>query len=290
MAESPRFSGENLEHIRTLAESEDPLPPIIVHRRTMRIIDGMHRLQAAKMRGQEEIYVRLFDGDDASSFVLAVKNNVMHGLPLSRAERKAAAGRIIKLYPQWSDRMIASLAGLSAKAVAAQRARPNAAKQQSDTRMGRDGRVRPVNHAERQKAVIKVLEANPDASLRQVARSAGVSPETVRRVRAKMAASGKSDTIGQHGDGSGNGKTQVIDPTRKAIAPLRHLKADPAFRSTETGRSLLRMLAALEILQEHGSQLIDNIPTHCAAVTAEAAKVCAREWYKFSESIEAKGL
>ena len=156
--------------------------------------------------------------------------------------------------------------------------------------MGRDGRVRPVNHAERQKAVIKVLEANPDASLRQVARSAGVSPETVRRVRAKMAASGKSDTIGQHGDGSGNGKTQVIDPTRKAIAPLRHLKADPAFRSTETGRSLLRMLAALEILQEHGSQLIDNIPTHCAAVTAEAAKVCAREWYKFSESIEAKGL
>jgi hypothetical protein len=119
---SPRRSGESLEHIRRLAESEAELPPIVVHRATMRVIDGMHRLRAAELRGEDEIEVRFFDGDEASSFVLAVQANITHGLPLSLADRKAAAVHIMTLYPQWSDRMVASAAGLAAKTVAASRA------------------------------------------------------------------------------------------------------------------------------------------------------------------------
>jgi hypothetical protein len=36
----------------------EKLPPILVHRATNRIIDGMHRLEAAKLRGDETISVR----------------------------------------------------------------------------------------------------------------------------------------------------------------------------------------------------------------------------------------
>jgi hypothetical protein len=57
----------------------------------MRVIDGMYRLLAARMRGDSEIEARFFEGDDASSYVLAVKSNVEHGLPLSLADRKVAA-------------------------------------------------------------------------------------------------------------------------------------------------------------------------------------------------------
>ncbi|MGH8879883.1 MAG: hypothetical protein ACRD0P_21450, partial [Stackebrandtia sp.] len=46
-ADSPRLDGENSEHTQMLAESSEKLPPILVHRQTMRVIDGVHRLSAA---------------------------------------------------------------------------------------------------------------------------------------------------------------------------------------------------------------------------------------------------
>lgn len=40
---SPRQDGLNDEHARVLAESEERLPPIVVHGQSMRVIDGIHR-------------------------------------------------------------------------------------------------------------------------------------------------------------------------------------------------------------------------------------------------------
>src|SRR5262249_49349833 len=56
--ETPRLAGEDPEHVRALAECEEELPPILVDRSTMRVIDGAHRLQAARLRGAELIEVR----------------------------------------------------------------------------------------------------------------------------------------------------------------------------------------------------------------------------------------
>jgi hypothetical protein len=50
-ADSPRLNGEDKAQIARLAETETPLPPILVDRRTMRVIDGMHRLMAASVQG-----------------------------------------------------------------------------------------------------------------------------------------------------------------------------------------------------------------------------------------------
>ncbi|MFD1047646.1 ParB/RepB/Spo0J family partition protein, partial [Kibdelosporangium lantanae] len=96
-ANSPRLAGESIEHAQVLAASAADLPPIVVQRGTMRVIDGMHRLRAARMRGQNEILVRFYDGDDDEAFIVAVRTNVTHGLPLSQADRTAAAARIIEM-------------------------------------------------------------------------------------------------------------------------------------------------------------------------------------------------
>jgi len=115
---SPRIHEENAEHVELLVAAGTAVPPIIVHRPTMRVIDGLHRLRAAQRCGRRTIGVRFFDGDEAAAFVLAVTANAGHGLPLSLADRKRAAARIVGCYPRWSDRKIASITGLAPGTVA----------------------------------------------------------------------------------------------------------------------------------------------------------------------------
>src|SRR5215469_3704588 len=116
--DSPRLEGTDEEHATRLAETEEALPPILVDRKSMRIIDGAHRFMAASLRGQESIEVEFFDGSDADAFLRAVEANVQHGLPLTRADRWAAAARIVASQSHMSDRAIAEATGLSARRVA----------------------------------------------------------------------------------------------------------------------------------------------------------------------------
>ncbi|CAM5630766.1 hypothetical protein SALBM135S_00340 [Streptomyces alboniger] len=185
-ADSPRTSGVDQEHVEALAVVETPLPPITVHRPTMRVIDGLHRLRAAELRGQRKISVKYFDGAEDDAFVLAVESNVTHGLPLTTDDRKSAAARIIASHPQWSDRMIASVSGIAAGTVADIRRRDFGGGPGDSSRIGHDGRVRPVNGAEGRRIASELIARDPTLSLRQVARVAAISPETVRDVRNRM--------------------------------------------------------------------------------------------------------
>ena len=136
--DSPRLEGEDKAHVARLVEAEAELPPILVERRTMRVIDGMHRLLAASLNGQETVDVVFFEGSQAEAFLRAVEANVAHGLPLSQADRRAAATRIVTSNPQLSDRAIGHSTGLAAKTVAAIRRSADAV--QLNARVGRDGR------------------------------------------------------------------------------------------------------------------------------------------------------
>jgi hypothetical protein len=62
--------------------------------------------------------------------------------------------------------------------------------------------------------------------------------------------------------------------------------ADPAFRSTDSGRTLLRLLAASRALQEGGSEFLQNVPAYSLGRLAEAARECAREWQAFAAEAE----
>ncbi|MFE4517090.1 streptomycin biosynthesis regulator [Kitasatospora sp. NPDC056783] len=183
-ADSPRRSLDR-EHIETLAGLDEPFRPIVVRAGTMDVVDGLHRLEAAVHRGDQEIAVRWFHGGPQEAYVYAVHANTVHGLPLSLAERRTAAERILLTHPQWSDRRIAAVAGLSARAVAELRA----ARQPSDgatVRVGRDDRARPLDPQRGRVLAARLLHTQPDASLRTIAAQAGISPGTVRDVRARL--------------------------------------------------------------------------------------------------------
>ncbi|MFE3284431.1 ParB N-terminal domain-containing protein, partial [Streptomyces sp. NPDC059233] len=181
---TPRSDGEDTEYTKLLAETADELPPILVHRPTLHVIDGAHRLRAAVLRGDTHIAVRFFDGDHTEAQLLAVAANVTHGRPLSTADRTAAAGRVFASHPHWSDRAVAAVTGLSARRISQLRKDTPAAR--TGHRVGRDGRTRPVDPARGRALAGELLRANPGASLRRIAAEAGVSPATVADVRDRI--------------------------------------------------------------------------------------------------------
>ncbi len=185
VGDSPRLRGEDPSHTLLLAEAGDVLPPIIVHRDTRHVVDGVHRVYAALMNGRDSLQAYYFDGSPEEAFVLAVALNVGHGLALALPDRRAAATRIMQSYPQWSDRAVAQSTGLSATTIAAIR-RSTVGVGQLNVRLGRDGRVRPLNAASGRRTAAEYLIAHPESSLRTVARVAGISPATVRDVRNRL--------------------------------------------------------------------------------------------------------
>ncbi len=168
-----------------LAHSGAVLPPIIVHRPTMRVVDGLHRLRATVARGEDMIRARFFDGDRRDAFLISVRENTRHGLPLSLRDRTTAANRIVRSHAQWSDRAIAEATGLSPATVGEIRRVAQAGAQQT-TRLGRDGRVRPLNASHGRLRAAQLITEMPNASLRQIAQLSGISPGTVRDVRARL--------------------------------------------------------------------------------------------------------
>ena len=278
--DSPRLNGESGEHVRVLAGAQGPLPPILVHRPTMQVIDGMHRLYAAVMRGEDTIAARLVDCEDKDIFVIAVQANTAHGLPLSLTERKTAAARIIEVYPHWSDRLIALAAGLSHKTVAALRGPATGENPQLLARTGRDGRARPLSSAAGRRAAAAVLKDNPGASLQQVADMAGVSPGTVRDVRDRIACGQDPARPGHYPSRA----APANDAGRAAI--LQRLMCDPALRFSDSGRAILRQLHASTVGIGELGQALATVPPHSAIVIGKLARANARKWMELARQLE----
>ncbi|RSS35456.1 streptomycin biosynthesis protein [Streptomyces sp. WAC05858] len=289
-ADSPRSEGINSRHVRLLAESDTALPPIVVHRGTMRIIDGMHRWQAAVLRGEDNVTVRYFEGSEQDAFALAVKENTTHGLPLSAEERSAAAQRLLGSHPQWSDRAIAAVAGVSTKTICSLRRDTKPAT--AVYRVGRDGRARPVSSADGRLRAREMMEKNPQASLRTVAREAGVSPSTVRDVRERLRRGEHVVPQNQRPE-SGHrvdppSATLPAKPADQSAARAWSLSKDPALRFTEDGRCLLRLLMLHRFPAQRREELIASVPPHAATAVSEAARECARAWNAFADRLSAR--
>ncbi|XVV09967.1 ParB N-terminal domain-containing protein [Actinoplanes sp. CA-131856] len=280
-ADSPRRAGEDLGHIEMLASIEDRLPPILVHRGSMRVIDGMHRLRAAKLRGDERIEVCFFDGTDQEAFVLAVTANTTHGLPLSLSDRTLATERIIASQPSWSDRAIAAAAGLGARTVGniRRRMQDEAGVEPVSARTGRDGRVRPVDNSVGRLRASALIKQRPEASLREIAREVGVSPSTVRDVRLRLERG--EDPLPQM-------RQRREKPAGRESIPLmlRGLQNDPSLRFTESGRSVLRWIHSRAIRADEWAEVEHKVPAHCAYILADVARSCADEWLQIADGLE----
>ncbi|MBW4720399.1 ParB/RepB/Spo0J family partition protein [Saccharothrix sp. SC076] len=283
-ADSPRVNGEDERHTRVLSEVDIELPPIVVHRQTMRVIDGMHRLRAALARGERTIEARFFNGTTEDAFVLSVELNSGTGLPLSATDRAAAASRIIASHPHWSDRWIAEVAGVATRTVRALRRRATGDEQRLNTRVGRDGRVRPLSSAAGRRRAMAVLADRPSASLREIAREAGIAVGTARDVRERFLRGDDPVPAQQRRAAPEPAPGLPVVPPRKTPA-LAHLRADPSLRFTELGRTLLRLLDAHSRGSDEWDRLAGAVPAHCAESVAEAAQACADAWHYFAGQV-----
>lgn len=302
--DSPRLSGVNHAHVARLTECGAPLPPILVHRETMRVIDGMHRLHVARQNKRELIEVIFFEGTEEEAFIYAVELNVKHGLPLSLNDRKAAALRILMKMADLSDRTVASKTGLSDKTVATIRRRLGAEIPQSPSRRGRDGRLYQIGGTEeRRQKVAQLIADQPAASIRKIASAAGVSPATVNDVRNRMSTG--EDPVARNKrrnspEQASSAEICSVRPTpliRKEItrggantddirASLERLRADPSIRDKEAGRALLRWLSSHAIDTRDMSERADAIPPHSAALVAGLARRVAGAWMEFAYLLE----
>jgi len=319
-----RRGGTNALHVQLLlgVAGSSELPPILVQENGGRVIDGLHRLEATKLRGDETISARFLDCTDEEALVLAIKSNTTHGLPLSKADRVSGAKSVLQAHPDWSDRAIADITGLSGKTVASLRDRPDGGAQLNGKRLGRDGRRRPVTAAEGRRRAAEYIRAHPDASLRQVVRETDVSLGTVHdvstRIRQGMDPHGNEPRMSQAGrpvrsDAQVCEVAKTPDPADRlfpgtppaaAGTPARREKRadvpptwaavsakvanDPAVRYTEGGKEFLRWMALHAAYPERWKELIDAIPVHWLSVIAPIAENIGSEWSLFAERLRIK--
>jgi ParB-like chromosome segregation protein Spo0J len=308
-ADSPRLTGENRDHTLRLAETEDVLPPILVHIATMRVIDGMHRLHAARLRGRETIEAEFFDGSEEDAFIQAVTANTRHGLPLARADRRAAAARILVSHPHLSDRIIAAYTALSQQTVRTIR-RSTALAPQLSVRRGADGKLRPLSGEAGRRRAAEIIAARPTASLREVAANAGISVGTAHDVRSRLyrgedpvhlglprtSARGRQARANEaRGRQDGCGRAGPPEPVRKTPGGfdaadhqtiLQSLAKDPTIRHTESGRELLLWLRTHVLGVGDWPALSNSVPTHRTTTVAHLARQCADSWRQFAQELD----
>ncbi|WP_370068633.1 ParB N-terminal domain-containing protein [Mycobacterium sp. MAA66] len=288
---SPRSEGEDPAHIQRLVESEWPLPPILVHRPTMRVLDGFHRVEAAIRKQMTEIDAIFVDGTDDEAFIASVEANVQHGLPLSLGDRRAAAARILQTSPTLSDRGIARSTGLCAKTIADLRS-ATADPQQLNRRLGLDGRTRPLDASAGRRFAAELITEKPDASLREIAQAAGISPGTVRDVRARLsrgddpvpARKDKRDRVPHRIKPSSSTDDRAHESVD--VSPvLLVLSSDPALRMSTAGREILRWLHLHAVNSIDARRIAESVPQHCVQHMVELASRCSANWAKIAEDL-----
>jgi hypothetical protein len=254
----------------------------------MRVIDGTHRLQAARLRGASSIAVRYFDGTNEQAFILAVHLNVTHGKPLTLKDRKAAATRILCTHCEWSDRRIAAAAGLSHRTVAALRSCSSVQNNHMDGRVGKDGRTRRLTTEDGRQRAAEVIQANPDASVRVIARLAEISTGTAAEVKRRLAR-GMDPVLPNVTTSKAMSRTTAVGGVAKqsasqsaAVHAIQRLQAHPATRSTNNGRSLYRLVVASLRASERCEKVAEKAPASYKAAIAEVALGISDVWRNFA--------
>jgi hypothetical protein len=203
------------------------------------------------------------------------------GTPLTFTNRIAMAERMLRSCPELSDRSVAAATGLSTGTVAAIRVRTGTP---AAARIGRDGRIRPVSCADGREAAARYLTRHPNATLREVARAAGISVGTARDVRTRLRCG--AEIVPSRGR-TGPRPTRVVRPapasdSRAALAVLRH---DPSLRGAQAGRQLLRLLVAHATVGDW-RHLAETLPAHCDDLVAGLAAECADGWAKLATQLD----
>jgi hypothetical protein len=153
-------------------------------------------------------------------------------------------------------------------------------------RVGRDGRVRPVDPAAARARIAAEVKRQPQASLRAIARVVGASPETVRSVRNEVrACSGTLNAPTSEPVDSEATVLGLLSRKRPAAAPLR---VDRAFIDREGGDTFVEWFDATSIDQIDLWQQIESVPLSRVYEIADEARRRAAFWTQFAVTLEGR--
>ncbi len=295
VGEELRSAGLDEAHVGLLVELEGRWPPIVVWGDDCVMVDGAHRVAAARRLGYRSVEAVRFEGSQDEAYIEAVRHNIHHGLPLTATDRRRAAQRVLTRHPDWSDRRIGSLCGLSGKTVGRLR-RAEAAYGDGDNvvalerRVGRDGRVRPVQPAQVRGRIRQALIENPGSSLRSIAALVGVSPETVRALRAPLGADSQvSDAVAaQPEPGNDLPVAQINARARARLADRRqHWDRDAALLTCGDGGDFARWFTRNRVDGEW-HQYVPAVPVGRIYDVVDEARRRAAAWTAFASMLEGR--
>jgi DNA-binding transcriptional ArsR family regulator len=118
-------------------------PPVVVfsHNGAYLLADGFHRFRARKLAKFERIDAEVRCGTRLDALKFSLAANHRHGLPRSNEDKRHAITIALREFPDWSDRAVAELVGVSQPTVSVHRRQLinfiSCAK-----RLGRDGKRR----------------------------------------------------------------------------------------------------------------------------------------------------
>jgi hypothetical protein len=235
-----------------------------------------------------EVQVTWFDGSPDDTYIEFVRRNVVHGLPLTLAERRAAARQMLKSHHRRSDRAIASVCGVSPTTVARLRKELGAnafAKRTQDAtgRVGLDGRVRPLNGQALRARIADEIALRPDASLRAIASVVHASPETVRSVRNELRA-GRPPACSPGGYSEAGDGNEELSPGSVGVPP----RNDRAFADREGGREFIAWFEASAVEKLDPWTHIAAVPLSRVYEIADIARRRAEFWTQFAEALETR--
>lgn len=284
-----RTEALDLDHVALMVPVLDSLPPIVVRQddRGYLAEDGNHRVAAHRRAGRLTIRAVVVEMSEAEALELAVAANRKHGKPLTVAELKAAAKRMI-VGTDWSDRRIAEACGLSPTTVGEMRPRPTVQHGQLDTPVsgerteGADGKRRPASAAAaaaNRERIRVVAEAKPDASAREIAAEVGVSPSTVTLTLAKPVLSVVESTVESAG-------ARVDELVTMWPTPGRWQR-EPDLMASNATRDLARFLDRRIVRDDEDvAVLADACPAGWRERVATAARHAARDWALLADLLE----
>jgi ParB-like nuclease domain len=271
---SPRAQPLCSAHVALLVELGGNWPPVVVRRADLQIVDGHHRVEAARRLGLDTISGYFFEGSDDDAYLDAVRLNIRHGLVLTMAERREAARLILSRHPDWADRRVAAICGLSRSTVGEVRRtsslesehRPDVKDGRLEKRIGRDGRSRPVDADALRLRIAELVAREPSASLRSVARVAGASPETVRAVRNDLRSGSSSRSESEPGP----------------------VEVPHAFGSTTPGRQFFEWFSRTQVGPDDPVVYAADIPLSRVYEVADEARQRAARWHAFADLVESR--
>ena len=203
--------------------------------------------------------------------------------PRSQRERQLAVRALLAQHPDWADRRIGILCGVSPRTVGrvrAQAARAAACDPATapEVRIGLDGRARPIDPAAQRDRIVAALEERPEASLRDIARLVGVSHETVRSVRSALAE-----------------KCRLPEPRPVDFAAWRaahdrapHWAPDHSFSSHDDAAAAAQFLERSDVSERDLERYAVAVPLSRIYEVSDEARRRAAFWTQLAERVEAR--